>query len=384
MGKLSKEEILRYSRHLIIPEVGVRGQERLKDANVLCVGAGGLGSPLATYLTAAGVGRIGILDFDVVDKSNLQRQILHYTRDVGKLKVESASEKLREINPEVEIEGLNVALNSSNALNICGSYDIIADGTDNFPTRYLVNDACVMLGKPNVYASVYRFEGRVAVFDAEKGPCYRCVFSEPPPPGFVPNCAEGGVLGVLPGIMGTIQATEVIKLIIGGGDPLIGRMLLFDALDMTFEEIKLERNPNCPICGETPTIHELIDYEAFCGIPKGGHLHEVELKDDWVITPRELKVRIDSGKPLKLIDVREPSEWEICHLPNAQLIPMNQISHILGEFNPSDEIVLYCRTGIRSAKVTDQMIKEGFHNVKNLIGGIHGWADDVDQKLPKY
>ena len=385
VNTLSKEEVLRYSRHLIMPEVGVSGQQKLKEASVLCVGTGGLGSPLAIYLAAAGVGTLGIVDFDVVDFSNLQRQILHHTRDVGRPKVESAAEKLRAINPEIEVVEHNEILNSSNALRVLEPYDIVADGTDNFPTRYLVNDACVLLGKPNVYASIYRFEGQASVFYAERGPCYRCLFHEPPPPGVVPSCAEGGVLGVLPGIMGTIQATEAIKLIIGKGEPLIGRLLLFDALDMSFSEVKLQKDPNCPICGENPTINELIDYEAFCGIPTGSEsVKPEELGEEWQITPRELKTRLESGHSPQIIDVREPAEWEICHLPRAQLIPEKQLSKRLNELNPSEEIILYCRTGIRSARALKLLRNAGYAKLRNLLGGIHAWADDVDPSIPKY
>jgi adenylyltransferase/sulfurtransferase len=383
---LSNDEIRRYSRHLIMPEVTLEGQKRLKEASVLCIGVGGLGSPLAIYLTAAGVGRIGLVDFDRVEFSNLQRQILHHTGDVGRSKLESAAEKLRAINPEVEVVTYGEMFTSANAVRICRDYDVVADGTDNFPTRYLANDVCVLLGKPNVYASVFRFEGQASVFHADKGPCYRCLYPEPPPPGMVPSCAEGGVLGVLPGIMGTIQATEVIKLILGIGEPLIGRLLLFDALEMRSKEMQLQKDPDCPICGEYPTIHELIDYEAFCGLLIGGEeAHAEELGAEWEITPRELQARYekDSHQPF-IVDVREPHEWDICHLPKAHLIPRGDLPARMHELDSADEIVLYCRTGVRSAKALKLLREAGFRKLKNLVGGIHEWADEVDSSMPKY
>lgn len=383
---LSNDEIRRYSRHLIMPEVTLEGQKRLKEASVLCIGVGGLGSPLAIYLTAAGVGRIGLVDFDRVEFSNLQRQILHHTGDVGRSKLESAAEKLRAINPEVEVVTYEEMFTSANAVRICRDYDVVADGTDNFPTRYLANDVCVLLGKPNVYASVFRFEGQASVFHAEKGPCYRCLYPEPPPPGMVPSCAEGGVLGVLPGIMGTIQATEVIKLILGIGEPLIGRLLLFDALEMRSKEMQLQKDPDCPICGEHPTIHELIDYEAFCGLPVGGEeAHAEELGAEWEITPRELQARYekDSHQPF-IVDVREPHEWDICHLPKAHLIPEGDLPARMHELDSADEIVLYCRTGVRSARALKLLREAGFRKLKNLVGGIHEWADEVDSSMPTY
>jgi len=383
---LSNDEIRRYSRHLIMPEVTLEGQKRLKEASVLCIGVGGLGSPLAIYLTAAGVGRIGLVDFDRVEFSNLQRQILHHTGDVGRSKLESAAEKLRAINPEVEVVTYEEMFTSANAVRICRDYDVVADGTDNFPTRYLANDVCVLLGKPNVYASVFRFEGQASVFHAEKGPCYRCLYPEPPPPGMVPSCAEGGVLGVLPGIMGTIQATEVIKLILGIGEPLIRRLLLFDALEMRSTEMQLQKDPDCPICGEHPTIHELIDYEAFCGLPVGGEeAHAEELGAEWEITPRELQARYekDSHQPF-IVDVREPHEWDICHLPKAHLIPEGDIPARMHELDSADEIVLYCRTGVRSARALKLLREAGFRKLKNLVGGIHEWADEVDSSMPTY
>jgi adenylyltransferase/sulfurtransferase len=369
-----------------MPEVTLEAQKRLKEASVLCIGAGGLGSPLTIYLTAAGVGRIGLVDFDRVEFSNLQRQILHYTGDVGRSKLESAAEKLRAINPEVEVVTNEELFTSANAVRICWDYDVVADGTDNFPTRYLTNDVCVLLGKPNVYASVFRFEGQASVFHAGKGPCYRCLYPEPPPPGMVPSCAEGGVLGVLPGIMGTIQATEVIKLILGIGEPLIGRLLLFDALEMRSTEMQLQKDPGCPICGEHPTIHELIDYEAFCGLPVGGEeAHAEELGAEWEITPRELQARYerDSHQPF-IVDVREPHEWDICHLPEAHLIPEGDLSARMHELDSADEIVLYCRTGVRSARALKLLREAGFSKLKNLVGGIHEWADEVDSSMPKY
>ena len=383
--ELSHEEILRYSRHLIMPEVGLSGQKKLKEASVLCIGVGGLGSPLAMYLAAAGVGRIGLVDFDVVDFSNLHRQILHHTDDVGRSKLESAAEKLRAINPEIEIVLHEELFTSANAMAICKDYDVIADGTDNFPTRYLTNDICVLLGKPNVYASIFRFEGQASVFHAEKGPCYRCLYPEPPPPGMVPSCAEGGVLGILPGIMGTIQATEVIKQILGSGEPLIGRLLLFNALEMRWREVQPMKDPDCPICGENPTIHELIDYEQFCGISLGSEeAHAEELEAKWVITPSDLNAHLQGADKVVLLDVREPHEWDICHLPEATLIPEGDITARMNELDTADEIVLYCRTGIRSARSLNQLRDSGFTKLRNLVGGLHGWADEVDPSIPKY
>lgn len=379
---LSNEEIKRYSRHLILPEVGLSGQKKLKDASVLCVGVGGLGSPLSIYLTAAGIGKIGLIDFDVVDYSNLQRQILYNTSDVGRSKLESAAYKLNSLNPETEIVLHNEALTSSNALKIFEDYDIIADGTDNFPTRYLANDASVLLGKPNVYSSIFRFEGQASVFHAEKGPCYRCLYPEPPPPGMVPNCAESGVLGILPGIMGTIQATEVIKLILGCGEPLIGRLLLFNALSMRVREIRTLKDPECPICGGNPTITELIDYDQFCGTSFEAH-HE-ELSDEYMISPDNLVAKMNTSSKLVLIDVRDPHEWDICHLPNARLIPEREVKTRLNELDKSEEIVLYCRTGIRSARALKMLREAGFKKLKNLKGGIHAWSDDVNPSFPKY
>ena len=383
--ELSHDEIRRYSRHLIMPEVGLKGQKKLKQASVLCIGVGGLGSPLALYLAAAGVGRIGLVDFDVVDFSNLHRQILHHTNDVGRSKLDSAAEKLRAINPEIEIVLHEEMFTSANAMDICKDYDIIADGTDNFPTRYLANDVCVLLGKPNVYASIFRFEGQASVFHAEKGPCYRCLYPEPPPPGMVPSCAEGGVLGILPGIMGTIQATEVIKLILGSGEPLIGRLLLFNALEMRWKEVQPMKDPECPICGENPTIHELIDYEQFCGISLGSEeIPEEELDAKWVVTPGELNTQLQNGCKAVLVDVREPHEWDICSIPGSTFIPEGDIIARMNELDTADDIVLICRTGIRSARALKQLRESGFTKLRNLVGGIHGWADNVDPSIPKY
>ncbi len=380
---LSKEEYQRYSRHLIMPEVGLEGQKKLKAASVLCVGAGGLGSPLAMYLAAAGVGTIGIVDFDVVDLTNLQRQIIHDTNDVGRPKLVSATETLRDINPNVNVVGFETALTSENALDILKDFDIIIDGTDNFPTRYLVNDACVLLGKPNVYGSIFRFEGQASVFWAEKGPCYRCLYPEPPPPGLVPSCAEGGVLGILPGMIGVLQATEAVKLILGSGEPLIGRLLLFNALKMQWRELKLRKDPNCPICGQHPTITHLIDYQEFCGIPSRPEAVAGE-KNPEEITVRELKERFDRGERPTLIDVREPYEAEIAVIPHATLIPMNDVPNRYQELNPNQEIILHCRSGQRSQKVLDFLKSKGFRNLKNLKGGVTAWSDEIDPSVPKY
>src|SRR5271157_5508481 len=381
--QLSKDEILRYSRHLIMPEVGMEGQLKLKKAKVLCVGAGGLGSPLALYLAAAGVGRLGIVDFDVVDFTNLQRQVIHSTADVGKSKLASAKESIRGLNPNVEVVTYETHLTSENALDLLTDFDIIVDGTDNFPTRYLVNDACVLLGKPNVYGSIFRFEGQVSVFYAREGPCYRCLYPEPPPPGLVPSCAEGGVLGVLPGIVGCIQAMEAIKLIIGQGQPLIGRLLVFDALSIRFRELKLRKNPECPVCGEHPTITKLIDYQQFCGIPQ----HEakpVAGVAEGEIDPVEVKAKIDRGDRFVLIDVREPHEYQICNIPFAKLIPLGELPKRVNELNSADEIVAHCKSGMRSAKAVEFLKQAGFKKVRNMKGGILAWSDKVDPKVPKY
>ena len=381
-AQLSKDEILRYSRHLIMPEVGMEGQLKLKQAKVLCIGAGGLGSPLALYLVAAGVGKLGIVDFDVVDYTNLQRQVIHGTTDVGRTKLESARDTLLEINPNVEIEPFETRLTSDNALDIFREYDIVADGTDNFPTRYLVNDACVLLGKPNVYASIFRFEGQASIFYAEQGPCYRCLYPEPPPPGLVPSCAEGGVLGVLPGIMGCIQAMETIKLILGRGDSLVGRLLLFDALAMKFRELKLRKNPDCPICGTNRTITRLIDYEQFCGIR--GEEHTPVQTGIPEITPVELKQKMDAHQPFVLIDVREPHEYQICRIPGSKLIPLGEVPTRMNELDSADEIVVHCKSGMRSARAVELLMKSGFGKIHNLKGGILAWSDQVDPSVPKY
>ena len=379
-GGLSNEEILRYSRHVIMPEVGMEGQLKLKRARVLCVGAGGLGSPLTLYLAAAGVGTLGIVDFDVVDFTNLQRQVIHGTSDVGRKKLDSAEDTLREINPNVEIRKFETRLTSANALEIFREFDIIADGTDNFPTRYLVNDACVLSGKPNVYGSIFRFEGQASVFAAKDGPCYRCLYPEPPPPGMVPSCAEGGVLGILPGLIGVIQATETIKLILGSGEPLIGRLLMVDALGMRFRELKLRKNLDCPVCGANPTVKKLIDYNQFCGIRGEEAAAPSTMKD---MTVEELKQRLDRGDNLFVLDVREPHEYQICNL-GGHLIPLNDLPKRVGELDASREIVVHCKLGGRSAKAVDFLRQSGFSRVHNLAGGIQAWAERVDPKVPKY
>jgi len=378
--QLSHEETLRYSRHLIMPEVGIDGQKKLKAASVLIIGAGGLGSPASMYLAAAGVGRIGLVDFDVVDLTNLQRQILHSTRDVGKSKLNSARETLLGINPQIEVQTYEVRLTSENALDILQDYDVIVDGTDNFPTRYLVNDACVLLGKPNVYGSIFRFDGQVSVFNSGGGPCYRCLYPAPPPPDLVPNCAEGGVLGVLPGIIGSLQALEAIKIIIGTGESLVGRLLLLDALKMHFRELRLRKNPECSVCGEHPTIRALIDYEEFCGV------HPVERKltqKQLEISVEELKARLDRGDDIFLLDVREAYEREICNM-GGFLIPLTELPGRIHELDTLREIVVYCRTGNRSAKAIRLLQKNGFRNAKNLAGGTNAWAERVDRNMAKY
>jgi sulfur-carrier protein adenylyltransferase/sulfurtransferase len=379
-ASLNKEEILRYSRHLIMPEVAMEGQQKLKAARVLCVGTGGLGSPLALYLAAAGVGTLGIVDFDVVDYTNLQRQVIHHTKDVGRRKLDSASEKIAALNPFVDIKRFDTMLTSANAVEIFKDFDIIADGTDNFATRYLVNDACILSGKPNVYASIFRFEGQASVFGVEDGPCYRCLYPEPPPPGLVPSCAEGGVLGVLPGLLGIIQATEVIKLILGSGDPLVGRLLLVDALGMKFSELKIRKDPDCPVCGANPTVKELIDYEQFCGV-RGEEQSVAAGASE--ITPIELKKRLDSGEDIFILDVREPHEYEICNL-QGHLIPLGELPKRVQELDPNREIVAHCKGGVRSAKAVAFLQEAGFKNVVNLSGGISRWATDVDPSIPKY
>ena len=378
---LSNEEVARYSRHLIMPEVGMTGQRKLKAASVLMIGTGGLGAPLGMYLAAAGVGRLGLVDFDVVDASNLQRQIIHGTKDVGRPKIASARDRIEDINPHVEIETHETRLTSANALSLFVNYDIVVDGTDNFPTRYLVNDACVLTGKPNVYGSIFRFEGQASVFWAERGPCYRCLYPEPPPPGLVPSCAEGGVLGVLPGIIGAIQANETIKIILGAPDILVNRLLLFDAWRMRFRELKLRKNPDCPVCGVNPTIKELIDYEEFCGITQ-----QPETKPTMEeITATELKQRLDQGDDIQIIDVREPHEYEIGQIPNSKLIPLGQVLNRMNEIAPDRETVVHCKMGGRSAKAIEALQRSGFAgHLVNLKGGITAWSNEVDPSVPKY
>jgi adenylyltransferase/sulfurtransferase len=382
-AELTNDEVKRYSRHLIMPEVGVDGQRKLKAAKVLLIGAGGLGSPSGMYLAAAGVGTIGIVDYDTVDFSNLQRQIVHGTPDVGRPKLDSARDRLHAINPEIEIKTYNTALSSENALELFAPYDIIVDGTDNFPTRYLVNDACVILGKPNAYGSIFRFEGQASVFATKDGPCYRCLYPEPPPPGLVPSCAEGGVLGVLPGIIGVIQATETVKLIMGIGEPLIGRFLIYDALKMRFRELKLRKDPDCPVCGTHPTVTKLIDYEQFCGVVPAAP-EPVTVNNATEITSVELKQRLDRGDVLKIVDVREPNEYQINRIAGSTLIPLGDIPKRYNELDPEAEIVVQCKMGGRSAKAADFLRSVGFKRVLNLKGGILDWIDKVDPSQPKY
>jgi molybdopterin/thiamine biosynthesis adenylyltransferase/rhodanese-related sulfurtransferase len=383
LPELTTDDLSRYSRHLILPEVGMEGQQKLKAARVLCVGTGGLGSPLALYLTAAGIGTLGLVDFDVVDSSNLQRQIIHSTKDIGRKKIDSAEEKLKALNPAITIVKHETMLSSANALEIIKDYDIVADGTDNFPTRYLVNDACVLLNKPNAYGSIFRFEGQASVFATETGPCYRCLYPEPPPPGLVPSCAEGGVLGILPGLIGVIQATEVIKLILGKGDPLIGRLLLLDALGMRFRELKLRKNPECPVCGKNPTLTKLIDYEQFCGIiPETPQ--EKNMKNGIPqLSVKDYKSRIDKGEELFLLDVREPYEYQIAQI-GGTLIPQNDVPNRLAEIPRDKEIVVQCRSGARSQRIAEFLKQSGYTNVVNLAGGILAWADEIDPKVQKY
>ena len=382
LPELTPEEAARYSRHLILPEVGLEGQRKLKAAKVLCVGTGGLGSPLAFYLAAAGVGTLGLVDFDVVDASNLQRQILHSTKDVGRPKIDSAAEKLQALNPFLKVVKHETMLTSQNALEIVGQYDVVADGTDNFPTRYLVNDACVLTGKPNAYGSIFRFEGQASVFAAKDGPWYRCLYPEPPPPGMVPSCAEGGVLGILPGLVGVIQATEVIKLILGKGEPLVGRLLLVNSLDMQFRELKLRKNPDCPVCGNNPTVTELIDYQQFCGIApeqKAANMRNGIPQ----MSVQELKQRLDKGDDLFILDVREPFEYQIAQM-GGQLIPLNQLPARIGELNPDREIVVQCKSGGRSQMAAEFLAKNGFQKVHNLTGGIIAWSSEIDPSVRKY
>ncbi len=382
LPELTQEEYARYSRHLILPEVGLEGQRKLKNARVLMIGTGGLGSPLGLYLAAAGIGTLGVVDFDVVDESNLQRQILHGTKDVGRPKIASAKDRLEDINPNTNVEAFETRLTSENALKLFKDFDVIVDGTDNFPTRYLVNDASVLTGKPNVYGSIFRFEGQASVFWAEKGACYRCLYPEPPPPGLVPSCAEGGVLGVLPGIVGSIQANEVIKVILGAEGILLNRLLLFDAWAMNFRQVKLRKNPDCPVCGDNPTVTELIDYEEFCGLPNAVEERQETLEE---ITATELKQRLDAGEDLQLIDVREPHEYEIAKIPNTKLIPLGDVVKRRNEIDENRTTVVNCKGGVRSAKAIKKLQEAGFSGrLINLKGGIGAWSDEIDPSVPKY
>ncbi len=384
--KLNQEQVLRYSRHLIMPEVGVEGQEKLAEAKVLLIGAGGLGSPNALYLAAAGVGTLGLVDFDKVDHSNLHRQVIHGTSDVGRFKVESAKETIQDINPNVAVKTYTVPFTRDVALDILKTYDIVVDGTDNFQTRYLTNDACVFLKKPNVYASIFRFDGQATVFKPgdPASPCYRCLYPEPPPPGEVPSCAEGGVLGILPGLVGLIQATETIKLIIGKGRSLVGRLLLINALEMTFDELKIRRNPACPVCGDHPTVTTLVDYDQFCGVGRGTEATLKPLNGGGDISVRELKARLDRKDRFVLVDVREPNEYEIAHIPGARLIPLGDIAQRAGELDTADDIVVHCKSGVRSQKAIHVLKQMGFKKLTNVKGGILAWADEVDSSVPKY
>lgn len=379
---LSHEEILRYSRHLLIPDVGLDGQRKLKAASVLVIGTGGLGSPVLLYLAAAGIGHIGVVDYDVVDFSNLQRQVIHATSAIGELKVESARRRMLDLNPDIQVDAYNLPFTSENAIQVTQDYEMIIDCTDNFPTRYLSNDLCVLTGKPNVYGSIFRFDGQVSVFDAKRGPCYRCLFPEPPPPNLVPTCAEGGVLGILPGTIGTIQATEAIKLILGIGDPLIGRLLLYNALDLSFEFVKLRKNPKCKVCGPNPEVTGLIDYEAFCGVP--GHDHAGATGGECDISATELAERLKQGDPIQLLDVREPHELQISRLEGATLIPYGQLAARLSELSSAEEIVVFCKSGNRSAYALELLASAGFRKIKHLKGGINAWAEAVDPSLPVY
>jgi molybdopterin/thiamine biosynthesis adenylyltransferase/rhodanese-related sulfurtransferase len=380
---LTHEEILRYSRHLLMPEVGLDGQQKLKAASVLVIGTGGLGSPVGMYLAAAGVGRIGLVDYDVVDFTNLQRQVVHGTSTLGERKVESARKRLLDINPEIQVDVYDEPFTSENAFRIVEPYDLVIDGTDNFPTRYLVNDVCVMTGKPNVYGSIFRFEGQVSVFHAEEGPCYRCLFPEPPPPGLVPSCAEGGVFGVLPGTIGSLQATEALKVILGIGEPLIGDLLLYDALAMSFDRVHLRKNPNCRVCSDHPDVTELIDYEAFCGVPSHDH-DEGRLAANWEISASELADRMNNGESFRLIDVREPHELQISHIDGAELIPLGSLAGEMNRLDSAEEIVLFCKTGARSARALELLAGAGFRKLKNLRGGINAWAEQIDPSQPIY
>jgi len=383
LPNLSHDEIHRYSRHLLIPEVGLEGQQKLKAASVLVIGTGGLGSPVALYLAAAGIGRIGLADYDIVDFSNLQRQVIHGESKLGVLKVESARERMLDINPDIQVDVYNEIFTSENAMRIAEPYDLIIDGTDNFPTRYLVNDLCVLTGKPNVYGSIFRFDGQASVFYAEDGPCYRCLFPEPPPPGLVPSCAEGGVLGILPGTIGTIQATEAIKQILGIGDSLIGKLLLYNALDMSFDFVKLRKNPNCLVCSDDPEVTELIDYEEFCGMPVSDH-DAGSAGGEWDITASDLNGRLNAGDAIRMIDVREPHELAISKLDGAELIPLGQLASRMHELDSAEEIVLFCKMGSRSVRALEVLASAGFRKIKNLEGGINAWARDIDPSLPIY
>ena len=383
LPELTRDELARYSRHLILPEVGEEGQRKLKAARVLCVGTGGLGSPLALYLAAAGVGTLGLVDFDVVDVSNLQRQIIHSTADIGRKKLDSAAEKLKALNPDLNVVKHDTMLSSANALDILKGYDVIADGTDNFPTRYLVNDACVLLGKPNAYGSIFRFEGQASVFATKDGPCYRCLYPEPPPPGLVPSCAEGGVLGILPGLIGVIQATETIKLILGKGSTLVGRLLLVDALNMRFRELKLRKNPECPVCGEHPTVTKLIDYQQFCGIAPAAKEEQAVKNGIPQITVSELKQRIDAGEDLFILDVREPFEYQIANI-GGKLIPQGEVPQRLAEIDRDREIIVQCKSGGRSQRIAEFLKQAGYPKVVNLSGGITAWSNEIDPTVPKY
>ena len=380
---LTQQQVQRYSRHLIMPEVAMEGQQKLRHGSVLVVGAGGLGSPVLSYLAAAGVGTLGIVDFDTVDFTNLQRQIIYSTSDVGRPKVQAAVDRIQSMNPDVKVQVHETRLTSENALSIIEGYDVVVDGTDNYPTRYLVNDACVMLGIPNVYGSIFRFDGQASVFCQEDGPCYRCVYPEPPPPGLVPSCAEGGVLGVLPGIIGTIQATECIKLLLGKGTSLAGRLLVLDAMKMHFRELKLRKDPNCPVCGEHPTITELIDYEQFCGI-RGEEIEQKDLGSEWEITPQALDNRMRTGDDLVILDVRNPEEVQISRISGSILIPLGELPERVAELNTSDQIVVHCKMGGRSSKAVEFLRSVGFRKVKNLVGGINAWAEEVDTTMAKY
>jgi len=383
LPELTRDDLSRYSRHLILPEVGVEGQRKLKAARVLCVGTGGLGSPLALYLAAAGVGTLGLVDFDVVDASNLQRQIIHSTADIGRKKLDSAEEKLKALNPALNVVKHDTLLSSANALDILKDYDVVADGTDNFPTRYLVNDACVLLGKPNAYGSIFRFEGQASVFATKDGPCYRCLYPEPPPPGLVPSCAEGGVLGILPGLIGVIQATEAIKLILGIGEPLIGRLLLVDALKMRFRQLKLRKNPECPVCGTHPTVTHLIDYQQFCGLEAASEAPKSVKNGIPQLSVKDLKRRIDAGENLFILDVREPFEYQIANI-GGKLIPQNEVPQRIGEIDRNQEIIVQCKSGGRSQRIAEFLKQSGYPNVTNLAGGILAWSDEVDPRVPKY